>query len=128
MDLHSVKDKVVVLTGAASGIGRATAQLLASRGVLLSLADIQGLALETLGRELEDLQQHLFKDEAPRKPPLTTVLYVRSQTACNEWLSKTVAHFDGRPIFSAANLAGVINPSITLERGSIRNVTDSEFD
>ncbi|KAK1979458.1 putative short chain dehydrogenase/ reductase [Colletotrichum cereale] len=128
MDTHSLKDKVVVLTGAASGIGRATARLLASRGALLSLADIQGPALEDLGRELERLQQRLFEGEVARKPPLTTVLDVRSQAACNDWISKTVAHFDGRPVSGAANLAGVISPSITLERGSIRNVTDGEFD
>ncbi|KAL0929731.1 short chain dehydrogenase reductase family [Colletotrichum truncatum] len=127
MDSRSIKDKVIVLTGAASGIGRATAVLLASRGALLSLADIQGPALEELGLELERLQKETFREET-LKSPLTTVLDVRSQAACTSWIEKTVAHFDGRPVSGAANLAGVISPSITLDRGTIRNITDGEFD
>ena len=35
------KDKVIVLTGGASGIGLATAKLLAERGATLSIADVQ---------------------------------------------------------------------------------------
>ena len=47
----SLKDRVAVITGAGSGIGRATAMSLARRGCHLALADIDeaGLA-ETLAR------------------------------------------------------------------------------
>jgi len=38
--MTAVKDKVVALTGAASGIGRALAHLLASKGAHLALADV----------------------------------------------------------------------------------------
>jgi NAD(P)-dependent dehydrogenase (short-subunit alcohol dehydrogenase family) len=37
----SLKDKVIVITGAASGMGLETAHLFASKGAKLSLADIQ---------------------------------------------------------------------------------------
>lgn len=39
--MTSFEGKVIAITGAASGIGRATAILLASRGAAVSLADIQ---------------------------------------------------------------------------------------
>lgn len=45
-----MKDKVVVLTGAASGIGRATAVLFAKEGAILHISDIDGKGLkETCG-------------------------------------------------------------------------------
>ncbi|KAK7995026.1 3-alpha--hydroxysteroid dehydrogenase [Apiospora arundinis] len=127
MESLSLKQKVVVLTGAASGIGRATALLLAREGALLSLADVNESALETLSLELERVQHEAFPEDRPKKP-LTTVLDVRSQAACTAWIEATVAHFDGRLVSGAANLAGVISPSISLERGTIRNISDSEFD
>jgi NAD(P)-dependent dehydrogenase (short-subunit alcohol dehydrogenase family) len=43
--MTAVKDKVVALTGAASGIGRALAQLLASKGASLALADVNEVGL-----------------------------------------------------------------------------------
>lgn len=116
--MASLKGKVVVITGAGSGIGRATATLLASYSVLLSLADINETALATVRAEL---QHH-----SPI-PIFTAVVDVRSQEACRSWIANTVAHF-GQPIAGAANLAGVFGQSIAQERGAIRNITDAEFD
>lgn len=51
---HEVKEfdgKVVVITGASSGIGRETALAFARRGVRLSLCDIDVKGLEEVGRE-----------------------------------------------------------------------------
>ena len=47
------KDKVVVITGSASGIGRATALAFAQRGALLSLADVNEKGLIEVKREAE---------------------------------------------------------------------------
>jgi len=49
---YGLKDKVAVITGAGSGIGRALAQLLARKGCRLALADINEESLKETAREL----------------------------------------------------------------------------
>jgi NAD(P)-dependent dehydrogenase (short-subunit alcohol dehydrogenase family) len=44
--MRDFRDRVVVVTGAASGIGRATAAAFAARGARLALADLDGAGLE----------------------------------------------------------------------------------
>jgi len=50
------EDKIVLVTGAASGIGYATAQLFADEGARLVLVDIEPTGLESCAREIE--QRH----------------------------------------------------------------------
>ncbi|ORY03475.1 hypothetical protein BCR34DRAFT_573492 [Clohesyomyces aquaticus] len=113
----SVAGKLFAITGAASGMGRATAKLLASRGALLSLADVNKAALEEVAAELQHGKTSVF----------TAVVDVRSQQDCNAWVTGTVNHF-GQSITGAANLAGVFGRSIGQEIGAVRNITDEEFD
>ncbi|PYU11472.1 MAG: short-chain dehydrogenase, partial [Acidobacteria bacterium] len=47
-----LRDKAALLTGAASGIGRATAFAFADEGAMLALADLNGEALRELEEEL----------------------------------------------------------------------------
>lgn len=51
--MDQFEDKVAVVTGAGSGIGRALARHCAARGMRLALADIHGGRLEALQRQLE---------------------------------------------------------------------------
>jgi len=117
--MASLDGKVVVITGAGSGIGRATATLLASHSVLLSLTDVNTTALKAVQDELQRL--------SPTSSIFTTVVDVRSQEACSSWIADTVTHI-GQPIAGAANLARAFGPSIGQERGAIRQITDAEFD
>lgn len=130
-----IEGKVFAITGAASGIGRALANLLAGQGALLSLADVNEGALSSVRAELMKLQlqqsnEALVKPETRKSNTatiLTAVVDVRSQTACNDWILATVSHF-GQPLVGAANLAGVFGPSIAQECGAVRNIKDDEFD
>jgi NAD(P)-dependent dehydrogenase (short-subunit alcohol dehydrogenase family) len=52
--LGEIVGRVAVVTGAASGIGRATARLLGRRGARLVLCDVDGPKLQMMARELSD--------------------------------------------------------------------------
>jgi NAD(P)-dependent dehydrogenase (short-subunit alcohol dehydrogenase family) len=49
-----LQDKVAIVTGAASGIGRSTALLFAREGARLVLNDIDAQGLEALTRQMEN--------------------------------------------------------------------------
>jgi NAD(P)-dependent dehydrogenase (short-subunit alcohol dehydrogenase family) len=59
MKLASLADKVALVTGAASGIGEATARLLADNGSRLVLVDVNGPALERVANELDGAAVHV---------------------------------------------------------------------
>ena len=106
-----MKGKVVAITGGASGIGLATAKLLAERGAQLSLADIQAKALDDVATDIE--AQYGAR-------PLTHTLDVRDAQAVDNWITQTLDKF-GR-LDGAANLAGVIPKSI-----GIKGVADQDL-
>lgn len=93
--------KVIAVTGAASGIGLATAHLLASRGAKLSLADISGEPLASNAADITSKHQ-------------TEVLHiavdVRNHQQVEKWIQQTKQRFG--KLDGAANLAGVIPKSI----------------
>lgn len=93
--------RVIALTGAASGIGLATAYLLAAQGATLSIADVNAKALETAEREIK--QKH------PATQILPYVLDVSQEEQVQKWI-ETVMSVYGR-LDGAANLAGVIGMS-----------------
>ncbi|KAK5996279.1 Short-chain dehydrogenase/reductase aba4 [Cladobotryum mycophilum] len=119
-----LKGKVVVITGAASGIGKATSKLLAKNGVLLSLADINEQGLAKFKSELQNERGGAINID---QDILTFVVDVRSAEACNKWITDTVSYFN-QPIWGAANIAGVFGPNDGLPGGTIRNLTNEEFD
>jgi NAD(P)-dependent dehydrogenase (short-subunit alcohol dehydrogenase family) len=113
---NNFENKVIAVTGGASGIGRATCKLLSSRGAILSIADIQASALESLSTEIE----------AAGGKVLTTVVDVSSRPQIEAWfvillsllaLSRLNLHHSSLTgLFWRFNLVGTI--------GSMRSNTD----
>jgi NAD(P)-dependent dehydrogenase (short-subunit alcohol dehydrogenase family) len=87
--------KVIALTGGASGIGLATAELIHSRGGSVSIADVDSTALERAKKTFGD-DQKVFLTEVD----------VSKREAVDRWIKSTVEKF-GR-LDGAANCAGVI--------------------
>ncbi|KAI1387731.1 putative short chain dehydrogenase/ reductase [Hypoxylon trugodes] len=125
--MSSFEGKLIIINGAASGIGRATAKLLASHGALLSLSDVSAEGLQSLRSELQETIVPKKGNAEVADPIFTASFDVRSQEACHEWIANTVAHFGGRKIDGAANLAGVV----TLPKAGPcdgRDSNDAEID
>jgi NAD(P)-dependent dehydrogenase (short-subunit alcohol dehydrogenase family) len=112
----SLKDKVIIITGAASGIGLETARLLASKGAILSLADIQLGALQTLYREL--------RETYPDMKVIASKVDVSKRKEVENWISETVAAFG--KLDGCANLAGVIGKQSNVV--PIEGVDDDDWD
>src|SRR4051812_20034799 len=77
--------KVAIVTGAGSGIGRATAMLLAREGACVTVADIVGDAAESVVREIA----------AARGTARAQVVDVADDTAVAAMVADTVAAFGG---------------------------------
>ena len=52
--MESFEDRVVVVTGGASGIGKALARAYAAEGAKVVISDVEAPALEATGKELSD--------------------------------------------------------------------------
>ena len=112
----SLKDKVIVITGAASGIGLETARLFASKGAILSLADVQTALLEKLQSEL--------KASHPSAKVLIATVDVSQRGQVETWIDDTVDIFG--KLDGCANLAGVIGKQSNVV--PIENVDDDDWD
>lgn len=89
--------KVIAVTGAASGIGKAVAQVLHARGASLSLSDINI-------DQLQDVAKGLTSQDSTQKVT-TTILDVTKTDEVNDWITSTVREFG--QLNGAANIAGV---------------------
>ncbi|KAF2438828.1 NAD(P)-binding protein, partial [Karstenula rhodostoma CBS 690.94] len=112
----SLANKLITVTGAASGIGLSTARVLARRGALLSLADYNRASLSKAHAELASLSSP--------KNIISTPLDIRSTASVRDWISSTRKHFS-RPINGCANIAG-FHPLWAPK--NIEDITDEEFD
>ncbi|KAM0799275.1 oxidoreductase [Usnea florida] len=95
--MTSLEGKVIAITGAASGIGLATARLCAARGASISIADIRQ---EPLDVAVADIQQSYSAVKIYAK-----TVDVKNSQEVYDWLDETVIRLG--PLTSAANLAGV---------------------
>jgi short-subunit dehydrogenase len=98
-----IKDKIVVITGAAGGIGSATARLLAKEGAVLVLTDIKKDELEALSRELT----------AVGAKTLVHVHDVRDPESWKALTDRVQAELG--PIDILINNAGVVHPGVAEE-------------
>lgn len=114
---YDVKGKVVALTGGASGIGYATAQLLSSQGAHVSLADVSEQALK-------DAAEAFSKVEGAGKV-IWSVVDVRDEKQVDAWVKKTVDELG--QLDAAINLAGVVPKVINIETVQEHNTPDWQF-
>lgn len=89
-------NKVIAVTGAASGRGLESAKLLAAAGAKLSISEVQAEALTNAASTLEKFNGQV----------LATVVDVTNESQVRDWLQNTVDKFG--KLDGAANMAGVI--------------------
>src|SRR5258708_28486829 len=107
--MTAVKDKVVALTGAASGIGRALAHLLASKGASLALADVNEAGLRETATALTGPGEYS-----------THVVDVRSRDAVYRFAEEVERRHGG--VHRVRNNAGL------TVKGSIEDVSYEDFE
>jgi NADP-dependent 3-hydroxy acid dehydrogenase YdfG len=108
--VRSLEDKVVVITGAASGIGRALALETARRGAVVALSDVDSPGLQETARRVES---------ATGQTPRVDKLDVRERGAWAEYAVSLVADL-GR-VNAVVNNAGV------ALSGDVLDMTDDEL-
>ena len=111
--MTSLEGKVFAVTGAASGIGLATAHLLAARGASLSIADVRSEPLATASESIQKA--------TPSVKLHSQVVNVGDSRSVNEWHDSVIKHYG--QLDGAANLAGIIGTWTKLEE-----LDDDTFD
>jgi len=81
-----MKDHVIIITGAAMGLGLATAEILASKGAKLTLIDYNTEALK-------EAEKHLL-EKHPSTKILTVTADVSNEDAVKNYVNQTVKTFD----------------------------------
>lgn len=98
-DLRDFTDQVVLVVGAASGIGKATAQLIAARGARVVIVDLDTVGLTSLQSELG------VNDNQVKKVDLS------NQASIQSMVSSVIA--DHGHIDALVNTAGIVGPTNT---------------
>jgi NAD(P)-dependent dehydrogenase (short-subunit alcohol dehydrogenase family) len=101
-DMSDLENKVAYVTGAASGIGRATARALAREGARLMIVDANATGLEEVRAELADGGADVAK----------SVIDIADPEAVTRSIEATVARF-GR-LDLAHNNAAIMGPIVSL--------------
>lgn len=107
-------NKVIAITGAASGMGREVAKVLASKGAKVSLCDVQSGPLETLVTEITQAGGTAISVTAD----------VRNRKDVETWVQTTVEKLG--KLDGAANLAGVIGKQNNI--APFQDIDDDDWD
>lgn len=114
--MTSLEGKVIAITGAASGIGKATAHLLAARGAAVSIADVQDGSLTAVVESI--------KTASPAAKVHSKKVNVASSQEVEAWTEEIVSQFG--KIDGAANLAGVTGKSTSKVK--VAEIEEEDFD
>lgn len=110
----NLTNKVIALTGGASGIGLATAQLLLAQGAKVSIADASEPALKSAESSFASTANGRF---------MTFLLDVRDVGRVDEWIRRTVEKFG--KLDGGVNLAGVIPRNIHID--GVQDMNEEEW-
>lgn len=102
--MSSLIGKVITVTGAASGVGQATASILHSKGATLALADISDAELKIFASSLQNSQDQIVT---------CTEVDVSTSSQVNEWIDGVMRDF-GR-LDDSANIAGIVGKSALIQ-------------
>lgn len=115
MSYQDLRDKTIIVTGAASGIGRATAIELARQGAQIGLLDL---------KQCDEVVREIV--EAGGKA-IAFVVDVADSAAVRHSMRQTAEHFG--KISGAANLAGWVGSQRWSENGfSLHAIEDADWD
>lgn len=101
--MRELSDRVAVVTGAGSGIGRALALELAAHGAHVAVADLDGALAESTAREVEALGRRA----------IAVVTDVRQLASVEQLLARTIAELGGCHV--VCNNAGVFHAATLLD-------------
>ena len=115
--MNSIKDKVVIITGASSGIGEATALLLAEKGASVVLASRNKEKLEALARRIGEKGGKALAAPAD----------VTSPGDVRNLVEKTLEHF--KTIDVLINNAGIalVKPVVDSADPEMRSIMETNF-
>jgi short-subunit dehydrogenase len=119
-----MKDKVIIITGASSGIGKALATEFAARGAKLSLGARNSEQLKVISEQLKANSEKLFQ---VKLEILTTTTDVTIETNCKNLINRTIDRF-GR-IDVLINNAGISMRALfeEVDLKVIHQVMDTNF-
>ena len=114
MDRFALTGQVGIVTGAASGLGRAIAEVLAEAGARVVIADIDGAAAEGVAAAIGPMAEPLALDVADRAALRAAV--------------DGVAARHGRLDIPVANAGITAGPGYLTEAGQLAGVDDAQWD
>ena len=115
--MSTFKDKTIIITGAAMGLGLAASKVMAQKGANLAIVDYNGEALEKAKKEIQEL--------APDAKILTIVADVSNEEAVRNYVDTTVKEFgriDG--FYNNAGIEGKQAPLVDYDLEVFKKVID----